>query len=587
MNIGLRIGAGLLSVFFLHAAVSIIVHHLPIPIQPPAGEGLGPVILYAAYSRAWIPEAISAFFLMGLLFLFLRRWVVTPMRQSAETGRYYRSLLYNVTDEVIVLDTAGRITDMNREEIAFSAVTRETAIGRLPAEVFDGGTSPFGGGKIEERVADVLRTRRAQHFRQHIPTTSGPRLWKDLRIVPLAGDNGEATHAILTIRDVTREGRLEDQLRRAQKWEAIGTLACGIAHDFNNLLMTILLNIEYVLARCPDGSDEQESMEMALEAGRRASELVDQILTFSRSDHAAKKPLVLAPLVKETLKMLRASLPAYIEIRQRIEAPSERVMADPGGIQQLLIQLCTHAASAMSGGGALTVSLMPDQPGPESPPDLSGREYLRLTVADTGAGIPAAIQDRIFDPFFTPTPAPDTGRPPVMARGTVNGMEGAILVRSESENGSRFDILLPCRSPERDPGPRPPAVSGTAPVSGRILVVDDDDTVVQILSKTLTEIGYEVTGETSGAAALERIKVSPDRYGLIITDLTMPEMSGIDLIRGIQALRPDLPVVMTTGYGEVLSPVEARRLGIRDLMSKPVSGDRLLAVTQQILQKEN
>ncbi len=588
MKLHSKTGVVLLLFFLLQATVSLIVHHLPISFEAPAHGAKA--VHYAAYSRAWIPEVVCGLILTAALMLFCRRTFLKPMKRLAERERYYRSILFGMSDEVIVLDPDYRITDINRETIPCTNAPRAAAIGRHPHEVFPGGSAIFKNGETEEMTAAVFRTRKSRCCRQKAREDGGREMWKDLRISPLMDENGQVSHAILSVRDVTREAHLENQLRQSHKLEAIGALAGGIAHDFNNLLMTILLNIEYVMAKCPAESAERESMEMALEAGRRAGDLVDQILTFSRKNHAAKQPLALAPLVKETLKMLRASLPATIEIRQKIDATSEMVLADPSQIQEILINVCTNAADAMKGGpGVISVGLGEHCPGPDDPlPDesLRGRSYLRLTVQDNGVGMSESVQDNIFEPFFTTRPCQAAGMGLAMAHGAVKGMEGAIFVRSAPEKGSRFDILLPCCLPEEGESETPP-VNGCNAAKGRILVVDDDETVVQILTKTLSEAGYEVTGEIQGGEALNRFKASPDQYDLLITDLTMPEMTGIALSRKIQDFRPGLPVVMTTGYGEVFSPGEARKMGIRELMAKPVSGARLLTVVHRILENKN
>ena len=584
MKMYLKAGIVLLLFVLLQISVSFVVHYRvygePAVEQP---ESMSP---RAAHRRAWIVEAAAGLILASLLMLLCSRCLIRPLKRSAEGKRYYRSILFGMSDEVVVLDADGRITDMNREKIPCAHVERETAIGRHPREVFDDGSVICENGKTEKMVAALFRTGDPQRCRQKAADAYGREIWKDIRISPLTDERGALHRAILTIRDVTREVKLEEQLRQSQKLEAIGALAGGIAHDFNNLLMTILLNIEYVMARCPEGSVERESMEMALEAGRHAGDLVDQILTFSRKNHAARKPLALTPLVKETLKMLRSSLPVTIEIRQEIEETPEMVLADPSQIQQILINLCTNAADAMKGGpGIISVTLGEYHPTSEEPlpeTDLHHRPYIRLTVEDNGAGIPQSIREKIFDPFFTTRPGQAAGMGLATAHGAVKGMEGAILAASTPEKGSRFDIFLPCCEPE-DPEPESPLPDRADLPGGHILVVDDDDTVVQILAKTLAEMGYQTTGATRGEEALERFLIAPDAYDMLITDLTMPKMTGIDLSREIKAIRPDLPVVMTTGYGEVLPPEEARKMGIRELMAKPVSSARLLSVIRRIL----
>lgn len=591
MKIYLKTGAVLLLLVLVQSAASFILHRFLFAVAPPAPwpDGPGTSVPFSVHGDAWIMEAAIWLILAAALMLYVSRSLISPLKRAGESEQYYRSLLFGMSDEVIVLDADYRITDLNRERFACAPVDREGAIGRHPDEVFDSGAVVFRNSRTEEMAGAVFRTGQTRRCRHQVEGADGREVWKDLRISPLTDETGEVSRAILTIRDVTREVKLEEQLRQSQKLEAIGALAGGIAHDFNNLLMSMLLNIEYVMARCAKGSAERESLEMALAAGRHAADLVDQILTFSRKHHTARRPLALAPLVKEILKMLRSSLPATIEIRQEIDDTTEMVLADPTQIQQILINLCTNAAEAMKGGpGIISVSMSeyrptPDDPLPES--DRLHRSYLRLTVEDNGAGMPKSVRDNIFDPFFTTRPCQAAGMGLSMAHGAVKGMEGAILVGSTPAKGSRFDILLPCCEPEAGESEALAPLSGfSGRADGHILVVDDDNTVVQILTKTLSEVGYETTGVTGGDEALDRFHASPGMYDMLITDLTMPGMTGIELSRRIRAVRPDLPVVMTTGYGEVLPPEEARKMGIRELLAKPVSGARLLAVTRRILE---
>lgn len=565
----------LLLIFFLHATISFLIHHFL--IQPPA-HGLG-----------WCLEIISAMIFMVILALGCKQIFSVPVKRLAESERYYRSILFGMSDEVIILDADYRIKDINRETIPDADIPREKAIGRSPHEVFPGGSAIFKNGETEEMAASVLQNRRPRHCRQKARDENGREMWKDIRMSPLLDENGQKRYIILTVRDVTREVQLEDQLRQSQKLEAIGALAGGVAHDFNNLLMTILLNIEYVMSKCPADGAERESLEMALSAGRRASDLVDQILIFSRKGQAAKKPLVLAPLVKETLKMLRASLPSTIEIKQQIDADMEMVLADPAHIRQILVNLCANAADAMKGGpGVIRVILAEHVPTNDDPfPEKETRPYLKLTIEDNGSGMSKSVQDNIFDPFFTTRPLKAAGMGLSAAHGVVKGMEGAILVSSAPEKGSRFDILLPCFVPEKETPKAAEPAADQGQEKGRILVVDDDKTVVHILTKTLSDVGYEVTGETCGEQALNLFKAAPDQFDMLITDLTMPGMTGIELSGKVQAIRPGFPVVMTTGYGELLAPADARKMGVHELMAKPVSGARLLTVTRRILADEN
>jgi len=380
------------------------------------------------------------------------------------------------------------------------------------------------------------------------------------------------TLAFLT--DITDRRQLELQLQQAQKMEAIGTLAGGIAHDFNNILGVIIGGTELSLLDIQEGSSAHSHLQQVLEAGNRATDLVQQILTFSRQRDLERKPLQLSLVVKEALKMLRASLPSTIQIRQDIEARSGMVMADPTQIHQVLMNLCTNASHAMrKNGGILEVGLSNwdcDSKSADCHPDLSPGPYVRLTVSDTGHGMGSTTLQRIFDPYFTTKkPGEGTGLGLSVVHGIVRGYKGAISVESERRKGSTFHVFLPRIDNVKVPDKKEDL---TVLPTGkeRILFVDDEKILVSIGQKILGFLGYKVVARTSSLEALELFKAKPENFDLVITDITMPDMSGIELAKEFMRIRPGIPIILCTGFSEVITPDEAKALGIREFILKPL-----------------
>ena len=418
-------------------------------------------------------------------------------------------------------------------------------------------------------------------------TTNKDRIYES-RSVPVRGENGETTNVIEVIRDITEQRKLERQLQQAQKMESIGTLAGGIAHDFNNMLGIISGYVE-LLQMEDGGSDEvRENLEQVSNACNRAKQLVRQILTFSRQNGQEAEPLQVSLIIKEALKLLRASLPSTIEIRQAIWSDGIAV-ADPTQIHQIIMNLCTNAHHAMrENGGLLEVTLTDVEiDSTEIHPGLNHKgSYIQLTVADTGSGMPPSSLERIFDPFFTTKePGEGTGLGLAVVHGIVEGLGGAIEVHSRLETGTTFDVFIPRAELEAAEAEPPNEKSPIG--SERILFVDDEEALAAVGSKTLTNLGYQLTVSASGIEALELFRDNPGRFDLIVTDMTMPKMTGLVLAREILALRPEIPVIMCTGYSEAGTEEKARAAGIRKLLMKPVDSYKLAAALREVLDESN
>jgi signal transduction histidine kinase/CheY-like chemotaxis protein len=387
------------------------------------------------------------------------------------------------------------------------------------------------------------------------------------------------------------ENKLKAQLLGAQRLEAIGSLAGGIAHDFNNILAAIIGYTELLRCDLPEDSKAQASVEAIYEAGIRAKDLVQQILTFSRQSEEEKKPLRISIVVREALTLVRAALPTTIEIRQNLASQSDTVLANPMQIHQVLINLCTNAAQAMGEkGGVLEVSLEDadlDSEATASNSDLQPGGYVKLTIKDTGSGIAPEIVNRIFDPYFsTREPEHGTGMGLAVVHGIVKGSGGSIAVDSILGEGTVIHVFFPRIENKVTPEARvlSPFPSGNE----RILFVDDEKALVDIGVQLLEHLGYRVVARTSSIEALEAFRNQPEKFDLVVSDQTMPNMTGEMLAKELIRIRPDIPIVLCTGYSEMISEEKAMALGIKKLVMKPILMREISQTIRQILdQKDN
>jgi len=394
---------------------------------------------------------------------------------------------------------------------------------------------------------------------------------------------------MVVLRDITAHRHLEAQLREAQKMEAIGTLAGGIAHDFNNILAAIIGFTELAQDEVSQSSPTWQFLQRVLTAGQRAKELVQQILTFSRHHEPHRQPLRLHLLIQETLQLLRAALPSTIDIRAFLNTTSGTVVANPTQLQQVLMNLVNNAAYVMrTTGGVLEVHLDEVDIPPASTtasPALPLGPSLRLTVRDTGAGMAPEVMARIFEPFFTTKGQGEgTGLGLAVAYGIIASHGGTITVASTPGQGTTFVIYLPRVAEE-------PPVEGRAEGrmvellsagKERILFVDDEEALTNLAREMLGRLGYDVTVYTSGFDALAAFRAAPQDFDLVITDQTMPAMSGEALVRALRRIRPDIPVILCTGYSRLIDAGQAAALGIDALLMKPVETETFIHTVQQV-----
>jgi PAS domain S-box-containing protein len=381
--------------------------------------------------------------------------------------------------------------------------------------------------------------------------------------------------------------KLETQLRQAHKMEALGTLAGGIAHDFNNVLFAITGYCELALEDTVQDTCQRDNLEQAIIGTQRAAGLVRQILTFARQTEIERHPLNLTPIVKESLKLMRATLPTSIEIRTELD-PDLTVLADPTQLHQIIVNLCTNASHAMRDcGGILTIALSRVDIAPgkgHRGTGLKQGQYACLRVGDTGHGMSAEILERIFDPYYTTkTQGEGTGMGLSVVQGIVTSLNGVITADSVEGKGSTFDIFLPVLE-KTDLVLRQDRRSV---VGGRehILFVDDELVLTQLMSQMLSKMGYHVTVHNSPLEALENFHHASEQFDLVISDVTMPDMDGPDMAREMMNIRPGLPVILCTGYSANLNEKIASNSGIRDVLHKPLSQQELSTTIRRVLDR--
>ena len=386
-------------------------------------------------------------------------------------------------------------------------------------------------------------------------------------------------------KELIKRKQTEAQLIQAQKMEAIGTLAGGIAHDFNNILSSIMGYTELALYEIEDETELHEYLQEVLVAGGRAKDLVQQILTFSRRTEKVMKPVQLAPILKEIFKLLRASLPATIEMKQHISSNSV-VLANPTQIHQLIMNLCTNAAQAMEkDGGTLQVSLGEEQLEKsitDQHTDIEPGAYMKLSVRDTGCGMAPALMERIFDPFFTTKEkGKGTGIGLSAVHGIVKSHGGVITVSSKLGKGSIFTAFLPLIEKEvvEDDAADKTILTGNESV----LFVDDEHALVNMGKLMLEHLGYTVDAYTDSLEALEKFKAQPGRFDLAICDMTMPKMTGKDLAVKLKEIRPDLPIILCTGYNANISELTAKEMGINAFVLKPIAMGKIGKIIRGVL----
>jgi PAS domain S-box-containing protein len=446
-------------------------------------------------------------------------------------------------------------------------------------------THPEEREKVIDHIRQDLGGQRVRSLFFRILTKSGGQRWISHICQPVYGADGRHLGRRVSNRDITKykkaeeeKANLEFQLRQAQKMEAIGTLAGGIAHDFNNILTPIIMFSEIAQRELDGDHPIRPYLDQVLKSSKRASDLVKQILSISRQTERRPVFMELGPIVKESLKLLRASLPATIEIQQDLSPEEGWIKADPTEVYQVVMNLCTNAAHAMQEtGGVLGVRLKNvtlDQPVSAFGLEIKAGDYLSLEVRDSGHGIPPEIVERIFEPYFTTKEIGEgTGLGLALVHSIARSSGGGIQVVSEPGKGTAIQVLFPVLKDAEQAESE--AVLPLPPGNERILLVDDEPDIVAAAKIILEKLGYRVETFSNGQEALEAFWADPDRFDLIFTDQTMPQLTGVELAQEVLKIRPHLPIVICTGFSESLTPEQIKALGIGDLLLKPLTPSHL------------
>jgi PAS domain S-box-containing protein len=507
---------------------------------------------------------------------------ITQRKQAEEERNRLAIAIEQAAESVFITDRDEMIQYVNPAFERITGYRREDAIGQTP-RILESGKH---GALFYKQMRDTLIRGNAWHGRVVNRKKDGSFYEADATISPVLDKSGKITNFVYIKRDITNEIELERRLFQAQKMESIGTLAGGIAHDFNNILFSLYGYTELALDDAERGTPLHANLQEVLIAAHRAGDLVKQILTFSRQVDQKLKPLKIQMVVREALKLIRSSLPSTIEINQNISNTCGLVMADATQIHQVAMNLLTNAFHAMEDqGGKLDVTLkeidlyMDDL---KDPAMLPG-SYVCLTVADTGAGIDKSIIDRIFEPYFsTKEKDKGTGLGLAMVHGIVKSYGGDLSVYSEPGKGSAFHVYLPVIQTQVETK----ETQVVSPVEGgkeRILLVDDEEQIVRMSQQMLERLGYQVTARTSSIETLEAFRAAPDKFDLVITDTTMPNMTGIELARKLMEIRFDIPIIICTGFSEKISPDKAAAMGIRGYVMKPIVKSKLAKKIREVL----
>jgi PAS domain S-box-containing protein len=386
--------------------------------------------------------------------------------------------------------------------------------------------------------------------------------------------------------DITERKEIEAELQHARKMESIGVLAGGVAHDFNNILGIVLGNAELALDDVPEWNPAYDFLKEIRSATLRAKDVVQELLRFSRKSTEQKKPLEVCRLVKESMKTLRATIPSSVDFSLDIPERLHYIHADPTQIHQILMNLVSNAADAMEGGGILGVTLenVALEKG-DSKANLEPGRYIKLSVKDTGAGIETEDLNRIFDPYFTTKDiGKGTGMGLAVIYGIVQRHDGGIRVDTEIGKGTTFELYFPVI--DAKPEHLEKSVRDISGGKESILFVDDEESMVNLNRQRLERLGYDVTGMTNPVDALDLFRQDPEAFDLIITDMTMPKMTGDKLVREIFEIRPDVPIILCTGYSEKISKENAQEIGIRKYIEKPIEKETLARSVREVLDGE-
>jgi len=508
-------------------------------------------------------------------------------RKSENERQILATAIEQSTDSITITDDTGIILYVNPAFNRITGYAPDEAVGRHISFISQDRETITAFDKLWRSVTlDRAATQQMTcHEKDGIPYLA------QTTISQIISRDGRNRNYVTIQRNVTNEVQLEAQLKQIHKMEAIGTLAGGIAHDFNNILFPIIGYTEMSLDEAPPDSQLAQNLTEILQAANRAKQLVEQILTFSKQDSSTRKAIDLVPVIKEAVSLLRASIPATVDIQQAYQKDAGRALADPTQIHQVIVNLGSNAFHAMrETGGTLMITLakttITENPGETDGPSLNlpAGDYLKLSVSDTGHGMPPEITERIFDPFFTTKEmATNTGMGLSMIHGIITGHDGRIMVSSEQGTGTTFDIYLPEIKipPQSEVVPVEERIISQWTGRGHILIVDDEIQSYKIIEKIVSSLGYDTTCFQDSQKALAYFNECHRSINLVIADLVMPGMTGDILAAEMMKIKPEIPVIICTGHREMLNSIDTAKF--REILIKPVSRNDFARAAQRAL----
>ncbi|MBF0224995.1 MAG: transporter substrate-binding domain-containing protein [Desulfobacterales bacterium] len=496
-----------------------------------------------------------------------------------ESEERYRLLFNKAPLGIIHFDKNGVILECNQIFLDIIGSTRESIIGFNMLK-------SMPEGKARSAVDDALKYGEG-HFEGSYHSVT---IEKDIVIRAIYkridSKDGEVLGAIGIFEDITVKKKIETQLYQSQKLESIGTMAGGVAHDFNNILSIILGNAEMAIINVVEKKLFTKNLENIRKSCLRARDVIRQLLSFSKNNEEEKKTAQLSSIIKESISLIRASIPANIEIRENFQNKKDKILANQTQIHQVLINLCANAAHAMrENGGILEITLLNvnvDETSIMMSENNSKGEYIKMTVSDTGHGINPEIIDRIFDPYFTTKDLGEgSGLGLSVAIGIIKNHHGTISVHSDLNKGTTFEILFPLTRESNTDNITDDSFIPRGHES--ILFVDDEPFIVDITDVMLNELGYKVTATYDPVEALEIFKNDPSKFDLVITDMTMPSITGDKLAVSMMEIRPDIPIIILTGYSHMISSKKAQALGVKALVLKPLAIKELAITIRKVI----